>query len=209
MKKEELVSQLKKITLENGPDTNYEYERKLTILVGREFKSSEPEDAYEILDDYINQDDDKKRKIAYSAFYCLVIFYRHQFNNKALDDLWEKYAKIFANFSNSSLFNDFNNYDNLKDYRSLGHLYLLRFLSNLNIVGNDHDYDLKHLNLAGKNIEINEYSRKNAGYYHAFASLYISIYEKYERNPEISEDIKNSEWCDAALEKVKTAIDPT
>lgn len=205
MEKEELVSQLKKITLENGPDTNYEYERKLTILVGREFKSTEPEDAYEILNDYIHKDDEK-RKIAYSAFYCLIIFYRHQFNNKALDELWENYAKIFANFPDSSLFNDFNNFDKLHDYRSLSYLYNLRFLSNLNIAGNDYVKDLKHLNLAEKNIKIDNYSEQNAGYRHALSSLYISIYEKYEGNPEVSEEIKNSKWYNVAKEEVNDAI---
>lgn len=205
MEKEELVGRLKKITLENCPDTNYEYERELTLLVGKNFNHSEAEDACTILEDYIHQDDEK-RKIAYSAFYCLIIFYRHQFNNKALDDLWEKYAKIFANFSDSSFFNDFNNYDNLNDYRSLGHLYLLRFLSNLSIVGDDYINDLEYLDLAGKNIEIDEFSNQNAGYRHNFATLYISIYEKYEGNPKISEEIKNSKWYDAALKEVDLAI---
>lgn len=206
MDKQELINTLEQAWQE-GPDTNYKYEYNLSILVGRNFNVSLADEANKILEEYLSQGDEKKKRIAYSAFYCLVIFYRHQFNNKALDNLWEKYAKCFSNVNDSSFFKDFGNFYKLDNYRSLWHLEVLRFLDNLNLHNDDFNKDLEYLNLAKQNINIDEYSLKNAGYYHALASLYISIYEKHEGQPDFLEKLKNSEWHKTALEAVNKAIE--
>lgn len=164
-----------------GSDTKYEYDSGISKLVGQHFDQDTAQIAKGILNDCLDNDKDT----AYASFYCLNYYYRHQFNNKELNKLWTDYAEKFED-----------------KYKSLNHLDVLRFLDNLNLA-EDFDKQLEYLELALENININN---KNAGYLHAFASLYISIYEKNESDPERIKKLRENNWSNLAINMVREGI---
>lgn len=104
---------------------------------------------------------------AYSAFFSLIIFYRHQFDRIKLDELWNMFSWKFC------------------DYNSYSHLVILHDLFNL---------DNFRVNEIKKSLDIaKENAQKypdNPGINHALADLFASVCERYENDPEDLNSIK-------------------
>lgn len=177
----DFISELEK-ALDEGKDTSREYERAIAKLAGEG-----PFDESAALNLVNNADKkiDRELKIAYAAFYCLNSYYRYNFNNSKLEDIWKKSH------------NKFNEFESIK------HLDVLLFLLNLNSKENFEEQKY-YLELARENAE--NYS-DNSGYLHAFADLYASIVEKNEGHEDYAnryEKLKAFE--NDALEAVNKAM---
>lgn len=162
-------------------DTDRNYELKLTIFAN-EISYSDKKTLIAIIEKYQNSRCDIKREMAYSAFFALIIYFRHQLDLENLEDTWNKYHSSF------------------QDFESYNHLQILLYLP---FVQSHHlDDDLKYLKMALENA--NKHT-ENPGYNHAFADLFASIYEKYEYD---FNNLTNFEsYRQLALDKVELAID--
>ncbi len=119
----------------------------------------------------------------YSAFFSLIIYYRHQYDTPKLNTLWKDHHEKF------------------KDYASYGHLVILRDLFNLNDIDEKGEIEAS-FEIAKKNIESNP---ENPGYNHALADLFASICEIYENRPKDLKKIRER-YEDDATRSAKKAI---
>lgn len=119
----------------------------------------------------------------YSAFFSLIIYYRHQYDNPKLNMLWKDHHEKF------------------KNYASYGHLVILHDLFNLSYIDKKGEIEAS-FETAKKNIESNP---ENPGYNHALADLFASICEIYENRPEDLKKIR-ARYEDDATKSAKKAI---
>lgn len=193
MDKKELRIKLNSLEL-NYKNTDRQYEIALTIFSNNYFDTLTEQAALEILEEYskINGYAYFSHKsnitVEYSAFFSLIIYYRHQFDVNNLDNLWTKYSDLF------------------KSFYSFNHLFILYKLFKLN--GISLNIAQNYLKIAENNIYIKNSinNSDNPGFNHALADLFVSICEIYENKPNDLEQIKIN-WFDKAIEAAKKAID--
>lgn len=120
----------------------------------------------------------------YSAFFSLIIYYRHQYDNPKLNKLWKNHHKKF------------------KNYASYGHLVILHDLFNLSYIDKKGKIEAS-FETAKKNIESNP---ENPGYNHALADLFASICEIYENRLEDLKKIRARYEDDATRSAMKAIL---
>lgn len=162
-------------------DTDRKYELALGDLDNKDFDERA---TLEILKNLRESQNPEDKEIAYSAFFLLIIHYRHQLDYEGLNDLWKNNNRYF---SSGNVF------------KSFGHLQILHFLYNLNH-SEIHD-ELKYLQIAKNNIDL---SPENPGFNHALADLFASICEKYENDQDKLNSFLN--WYDVSLKAAENAI---
>ncbi len=160
-------------------DSSREYELALTKFDNNDFNT---ESITKILEFYQDSKEQEQREIAYSAFFALIIHYRHQYDYNGLNNLWETYHSKFT------------------DFDSYNHLQILHFLFNLK--NSEIEDEKKYLNMAKANIE--KY-RDNPGINHALADLFASICEKYENAHQCFMEFKD--WYGISFNAANIAIE--
>lgn len=187
---------------EQNEDTDRDYEKQITTLIFQNFGSKEEKNLLKLLGDYdkdsnfrdtdysyffYSQSDEYCQKIAYTAFFSLITYYRHQFDNEKLNILWKDYRKKFTSF---------------KSYKHLEILYILYNIKKIKTIQQANHY----LRIAKDNIEKYKDSKtgkENPGFNHALGDLYACICEKFENDSIIK--IKKK-WEDIAINAVSNAI---
>ena len=176
-----VIEQLKLTRYDEGQklkDTDRKYESALGDLVDNNFNEQA---TLNILESFRESQDPEEKEIAYSAFFVLIIHYRHQLDYEGLNDLWK------------------NNNDYFKNFKSFNHLKILHFLYNIN--SSDIHDEIKHLKIAKENVKLYP---ENAGFNHALADLFATICEKYENEPDKLNSF--SGWFNISLHAAKNAI---
>lgn len=199
--KEQKINQLKDILenkiLKNDINLNdvaieYEntdriYEIALTRLSDMYIDENKEKKAIKMVHDFTSTSNKKnisRITVEYSAFFSLIIFYRHQFDNYKLDTLWsEENTKKFCHF------------------KSFNHLRILYILYNVNKIESITDINF-YLELAQNNIL--ETEGKNPGFNHAIGDLYACFCEKFENSDLLKQIMDN--WGSIAKKYTYKAI---
>lgn len=167
----------------NLKNTDRQYEINLGDISKKYYDKNVENFALEIINNYNNCGGATYgTPKAYSAFFSLIIFYRHQSDKFKLNNLWESRNK-------------FESFDSFK------HLIVLHILYNLDQIKTPEDAD-DYLQIARENIDKNKI---NPGFNHALADLYVSICEKFQSEPEKLNKIIDK-WGDTATNAANKAI---
>ncbi len=207
MTQEELLNSLNNAWLdknnEQNEDTDRDYEKQITTLISHNFGTNEEGYLRVLLDDYVkdpnfnnseysdffyDKEEEYCKKIAYTAFFSLITYYRHQFDNEKLNNLWSAYNNKFT---------DFDSYEHLKI------LYILFNVQNIETIKQINYY----LKIAEKNMEkyLSKTGKENPGFNHALGDLYACICEQFENDPRKIKKIRKL-WEDVALKAIDNAI---
>lgn len=186
-----LMSKLDEASIDLATNTPYKnsdrkYENALGHLSEIYLDHEIEKAALNLISNYNYNDKTKLRKDItreYSAFFSLIIYYRHQYDNSKLNTLWKDHHKKF------------------KNYASYGHLVILHDLFNLSYIDKKGEIETS-FETAKKNIE---YNPENPGYNHALADLFASICEIYENRPEDLKKIR-ARYEDDSTRSAKKAI---